>query len=89
MHLRFRKAGLDVDLDAKLLGVSTNDIAFLDKAISMLKKGDMVDVAQRILFFIHLLLSTLQRGTEIGLRKTKARCNIFEPCCVYKYYINF
>jgi hypothetical protein len=43
------RAGLGVDEDAKLLGVPTNDKAILNKAITMLEKGDRADVAQRIL----------------------------------------
>lgn len=46
------KAGLSVDADAKYLGIANNNHAILDKAISMLEKGENNDftyLAQRIL----------------------------------------
>ena len=43
------RSGLKIDEDAKLLGVATNNHLILDKAISMLEKGESADVAQRIL----------------------------------------
>jgi len=43
------RAGLTVDADAKYLGIANNNHAILDKAISMLEKGENKDLAQRIL----------------------------------------
>jgi len=43
------KGGLSIDTDAKNLGIANNNIAILDKAISMLEKGENIELAQRIL----------------------------------------
>jgi hypothetical protein len=43
------RSGLKIDEDAKLVGVATNNHLILDRAISMLEKGESADVAQRIL----------------------------------------
>jgi len=43
------RSGLKIDEDAKLVGVATNNHLILDRAITMLEKGESADVAQRIL----------------------------------------
>ncbi|PKP05781.1 MAG: hypothetical protein CVU10_10570 [Bacteroidetes bacterium HGW-Bacteroidetes-5] len=43
------RSGLKIDEDAKLVGVATNNHLILDRAITMLEKGESTDVSQRIL----------------------------------------
>lgn len=44
-----RDDAVDVDLDAKALGIANNNVRLLDTAVEMLQKGDRVKMAKRIL----------------------------------------
>ncbi len=65
------RGGLSVDEDAKLLGVPTYDKAILDKAITMLEKGDRADVAQRILDRYTLVTFNSPKGYRDWYEKNK------------------
>ncbi|GAB1474570.1 hypothetical protein MASR2M69_20110 [Bacteroidota bacterium] len=65
------RGGLSVDEDAKLLGVPTYDKAILDKAITMLEKGDRADVAQRVLDRYTLVTFYSPKGYRDWYEKNK------------------
>lgn len=65
------RAGLAVDEDAKLLGVPTYDKAILDKAITMLEKGECADVAQRVLDRYTLVTFNSPKGYRDWYEKHK------------------
>lgn len=65
------RGGLSVDEDAKLLGVATYDKAILDKAITMLEKGDRADVAQRVLDRYTLVTFYSPKGYRDWYEKNK------------------
>jgi hypothetical protein len=66
------RSGLKIDEDAKLVGVATNNHLILDKAISMLEKGESADVAQRVLDRYTLVTFCSPKGYRDWYEKNKA-----------------